>query len=383
MFLKQKRVGLRALIFGAAALLALLSAPSTALGSDAFLIKFNVVRYAADPGETNNLIVTAVPNRFDRSVVQIEDPGVSITPHGPCTAAPSLFPGVRCAGDPEFTFEVAATLGDLDDRFDGRLAGNRVMVGGGPGDDLLIGGLGDVLAGQGDDDTLRGGAGGDTLSGGDGWDIVDYSDRIDALSVSIPEPPAPSDASVGSTTFRDLPDSLVRPNGGMFRNQGPGNDGASDEWDDVQADVEEVSGGEAGDTLNGSSATNWFNGNAGADGLWGAGGTDVLLGHASNDYILGEDGNDLLDGGTGQDQLYGGAGNDTFSAQDGERDRIDCGTGVDAIFADPLDELANCSPPTTDAESGPTDPTPDPESGTPEPDARVCANKPHTPGCGP
>jgi Ca2+-binding RTX toxin-like protein len=377
----KKKIRLCALIC-AAGLLGLLAAASPALASNAFLIPSDVVRYAADPGEANDVTVTAVPNRFERNVVQIEDPGASITAHDPCTAEPSLFNGVRCLGDPELTAaEVAATLGDLDDRFDGRLAGDRAMVGGGPGDDLLIGGRGDVLAGQDGDDTLRGGPGGDTLSGGDGWDIADYSDRTVSLSVSIPEPPAPSAATVGSTRFIDLPDSLVRPLG--YRNLGPGNDGASDEWDDVQADVEEVSGGEAGDTLIGSSATNWFNGHAGADGLWGFGDTDVLLGHTSNDYIVGGEGNDLLDGGAGQDYLNGEGGNDTISAQDGERDRIDCGSGVDAVFADPIDEIANCSAPTTGAESGPTDPTPDPQSGTPEPDARVCLNKPHTPGCGP
>ena len=56
------------------------------------------------------------------------------------------------------------------------------------------------------------------------------------------------------------------------------NDGAAGEGDKVLADVENVVGGEVGDTIYGSSFTNV---------LWGGGG---------NDKLFGLDGADLLDG---------------------------------------------------------------------------------------
>ncbi len=37
------------------------------------------------------------------------------------------------------------------------------------------------------------------------------------------------------------------------------------------------------------------------------------------------------------DALVGGAGNDRFHVRDGERDLVDCGTGVDTVIADQFD----------------------------------------------
>jgi hypothetical protein len=91
------------------------------------------------------------------------------------------------------------------------------------------------------------------------------------------------------------------------------NDGAPGEHDDVQADVENVTGGTGGDALTGD---------AGANRIDGGGGDDVIT------------------GGAGPDTLIGGDGNDTIHARDGEVDTIECGSGADTVDADPADLLS-------------------------------------------
>ena len=41
------------------------------------------------------------------------------------------------------------------------------------------------------------------------------------------------------------------------------------------------------------------------------------------------------------DVLHGGNGNDTFRVRDGEQDTVDCGPGVDTVYADFKDVLTN------------------------------------------
>jgi RTX calcium-binding nonapeptide repeat (4 copies) len=91
------------------------------------------------------------------------------------------------------------------------------------------------------------------------------------------------------------------------------NDGAPGEHDDVQTDVENVTGG-AGD--------------------------DTLTGDAGANRIDGGGGNDVISGGPGQDTLVGGDGNDTIHARDGELDTIECGNGADTVDADPADVVS-------------------------------------------
>ena len=43
---------------------------------------------------------------------------------------------------------------------------------------------------------------------------------------------------------------------------------------------------------------------------------------------------------TSGDVLHGGPGNDTFRVRDGEQDTVDCGPGVDTVYADFKDVLA-------------------------------------------
>src|SRR5207247_409487 len=92
--------------------------------------------------------------------------------------------------------------------------------------------------------------GDDTLSGGAGTDTVTYASRTNPVT-----------ATLGTAS-------------------GNGEPGLS-ESDNLNADIENLTGGSAGDTLTGSSANNTLTGNGG---------------------------DDTLDGGTGNDNLVGGTG---------------------------------------------------------------------------
>jgi Ca2+-binding RTX toxin-like protein len=65
-----------------------------------------------------------------------------------------------------------------------------------------------------------------------------------------------------------------------------------------------------------------------------------MSGGASGDALFGDDGNDTLDGGSGRDFLSGGFGDDTVRAVDGEADVVDCGFGLDTVYADAVDMVS-------------------------------------------
>ncbi|GAB3435622.1 hypothetical protein GCM10027569_88040 [Flindersiella endophytica] len=158
---------------------------------------------------------------------------------------------------------------------------------GGPGNDTLDGAGGtDSLDGGPGNDTLLGGPGpvgtvpdNDLIFGGTGIDTVRYAGRVVPVTVNL--------------SF------------------GPG-DGAAGENDNVPDTVENVVGGNAGDTLIGSTLANRL---SGGDGI------DRLSGGAGADQLLGENGNDTLDGVdnvNGNDQVNGGQNTDTCTADVGD-----------------------------------------------------------------
>jgi Ca2+-binding RTX toxin-like protein len=100
---------------------------------------------------------------------------------------------------------------------------------------------------------------------------------------------------------------------------------AGKEGDDIAADVENVVGGTAGDTINASLS------NGVAHVLMGMAGDDTLTGGLLADYLYGGPGKDVLVGGAGADFLKGGDGNDTLRGGLGN-DNID-GAGVNCVAA--------------------------------------------------
>ena len=167
------------------------------------------------------------------------------------------------------------------------------------------------VPGQGDD-SVNGGEGPDSVfaeptvdgadffQGGNGLDTMSYVNRTRPVSVT------PGIATPGNT-FAD--------------------DGEAGERDKIAPDVEQLFGGQAGDTLK------------------------VRPGLTERVLLFGGDGIDTLEGAEGPDHLHGGAGGDTLLAKggddfvdaaDGEGDVIGCGIGSDTALIDNLDGFGSC-----------------------------------------
>ena len=222
---------------------------------------------------------------------------------------------VAAAGPPR----IVAEGGDGTDNLTGGDGPDSLC--GGPGNDTLNGGGGndrldfpcvvpqtdqtlggDILNGGAGDDQLNGGPAGsslepDKLFGGDGTDTADYSQRVAPLTITLDD---------------------VQ------------NDGEVGESDNVASDVENVTGGSAGDTLVGSGAPNALDGRAGDDVVMGGGADDTLAGGVGNDTLSGGDGGDTLTGADGDDALAGDDGNDSLSGGGGT-DALDGGAGGDTL----------------------------------------------------
>lgn len=200
--------------------------------------------------------------------------------------------------------------GELDD-----VQADVEVVLGGKGNDILIGSAAnETLEGGIGNDVLDGGLGGDVLIGGPGNDTVDYSSRTGDLIVTI-----------GNGSSDD------------------GESGLPGEQDNVNATVENVTGGSGNDTLIGGTGANvlrggpgndTLQGDAGNDKLYGDAGDDTLQGDAGNDKLYGADGSDVLDGGADLDSYTAGAGNDFLYNDDGVAETVNCGPGSDDAEVD-------------------------------------------------
>lgn len=156
-----------------------------------------------------------------------------------------------------------------------------------PTPDVIAGAGGrDVLAGGGGDDLFQsyaGRDGADDYHGGPGRDTIDYFGRSEPLAVSL--------------------DNVA-------------NDGERGEGDNVRSNVENISGGSAGDVLDSLGAFSRLEGRGGDDFLFGGFGPDTLI------------------GGPGVDSLDAGDGEDVVDSRDGQLDTVDCGTGADTLMRD-------------------------------------------------
>lgn len=156
--------------------------------------------------------------------------------------------------------EDLTTLGIADFRGTGNALHNTIT--GGKGNDILDGGLGnDILYGMDGNDTLTGGLGDDALYGGNGNDTASYVTATGPVNVNL-----------GT---------------GAAKGTGIGTD--------ALISIENVIGGNGGDTIGGNAVSNRLDGGLGADKINGAGGNDTVI------------------GGGGADILNGGAGIDTVS----------------------------------------------------------------------
>ena len=97
--------------------------------------------------------------------------------------------------------------------------------------------------------------------------------------------------------------------------------------------IENLTGSDHNDTLEGDGNPNVLKGGGGNDDLDGEGNVDKLYGGAGRDSLDGGAGNDMLNGGAGDDELTGGDDNDTFVFAPGDGDDVinDFNTGENMI----------------------------------------------------
>jgi hypothetical protein len=133
--------------------------------------------------------------------------------------------------------------------------------------------------------------------------------------------------------------------------------GTGDDKLTVYAQFDTVSGGDGFDTLNttggptGVTITLDGAANDGKPGqtqnigvdvehVVGLDGNDQIAGNANANTLDGGNGNDTLTTNGGNDTLNGGGNDDTLQAHDGDPDTVNCGTGTDHAFVDPVDMVA-------------------------------------------
>ena len=200
--------------------------------------------------------------------------------------------------------------------YDDALTGNDStnLLEGGAGADRLDGGEGD--------DLLEGGAGADRLNGGAGEDIVLYWSSDEAVTVDLKDGTGEGGEAEGDTLV-DIEHII----GSAYDDILTGNDNAN--W---------LEGGSGADRLDGGAGSDWAlywysdtgvtvklkdgrgqNGHAEGDMLFGIENItgsdygDILEGDSGANWLVGGLGDDHLDGGEGSDHLDGEAGEDTVS----------------------------------------------------------------------
>ncbi len=204
--------------------------------------------------------------------------------------------------------------------------------------------------------TIEGGAGNDTIVGSAGSnDTVSYSTAAGPVTVTLATPGlAQNTVNAGSDTLTG---------------------------------IENVTGGDSGDTLTGDGAANRLTGGAGDDTLAGSGGDDTLAGGAGTDRatysgagagvtvdlsntgaqitggagtdtlsgvedLTGSPQGDTLTGSSATNAIAGGNGDDDIRVADSGADQVDCGAGTDTATTDSQDSTVGCETVTLGGGSG-------------------------------
>ena len=226
----------------------------------------------------------------------------------------------------------ATSGGDVVDGRDG-----DDTLSGRDGEDELLGGPGaDHLDAGGHDDTLDGGEGPDQVDGDWGADALHGGPAADALYGGSGDDTLDGGTggdSIAGAGDDDTADYSTREGGVELSADGVANDGAAGEGDDIQDDVERLSGGDGDDRIAGGESANTLDGGGGSDTLDGGGGTDHVNGLAGDDVVRGGDARDALDGGAGADTLDGGPGGDSLRGGE-DRDRVDYSARTEAVRVD-------------------------------------------------
>jgi hypothetical protein len=312
-------------------------------------VRYAEIVYEAAPGERNDVTATAT-----RRSLSVADAGAPVTAgegcrqDGPNEASCAIASfneygsqiEVRAGdGDDSVTLvkppddildEIFAHGGDGADRLDttqagGRLygdAGDDVLVGGDPEDDLDGGAGDDTVSGGRGQDRLLGGAGSDALAGGPGGDRLTGDGYQDPPARDVMDGGSGSDQVEYGNRRQPVDVDLERTDG----NGAPGEN-------DTLAGFERLEGGAASDRLAGDGGPNVIEGQ-GLDQDVGLTRKqhDTVIGRGGDDRVIGSDGPDRLEGGDGDDLLFGAGGADSYSDGAGD-DRLDLSFGSEPVGA--------------------------------------------------
>jgi Ca2+-binding RTX toxin-like protein len=116
--------------------------------------------------------------------------------------------------------------------------------------------------------------------------------------------------------------------------------GAGDDVIDAVGGADQIAGGSGSDQIASGAGADAIEGGSGRDTILGGMGNDTINGGSGNDLLRGDQGNDRITGAPGRDTIFGGTGDDTIYARDSYRDSINCGPGLDIVYADKLDRVA-------------------------------------------
>ena len=257
--------------------------------------------------EANNLTVVVDGVTFVYTPAQVTAINVNGNDGNDTITVNSLLAGTALTadgGNGNDTIKVAATVT------------NAVTLLGGVGNDLLVGGAGDdILNGGVGNDWLNGGDGSDALTGGTGNDVYAFdnasTNQIDTVVELAGEG---TDLLNFSTLTTGVTADLTSITALATMSHRIIVGGTSDQ----AANLENITGGSANDTLIGNASNNVLTGNGGNDTLSGLGGSDQLDGGNGNDTLLGGVGSDVLTGGIGNDWLNGGDGSNILIGGQGD-----------------------------------------------------------------
>jgi Ca2+-binding RTX toxin-like protein len=300
------------------------------------------LHFVAASGEANDVSVTFGSSGFD-----VRDTGAPITPGAGCVAVTANL--VECSVEGEESTEIKAALGDGNDFLTVDVATAGGVLRGGDGKDRI----------RGSDDEysyerLLGGAGDDSLFGRGGNDILDGGTGSDDLSGGT----SCAAGTAGICTTNEDAVSYASRTGQIHATADglDSDDGRPQEDDTIMPDVERIIGGAGNDRLGGTTTNFTFGdniphlvgmtleGRGGNDRLVGGRAPDLLAGGPGDDLLRGGDRGDGLNGGGGGDRLIGQSGRDILRGQkgpdqllarDGQRDRVNGGSGSDKAAVDP------------------------------------------------
>jgi Ca2+-binding RTX toxin-like protein len=318
-------------------------------GTVTFTKSLGIIRYDADPGETNRVFVVT-----DLEGLHVLDLGAAVSAGAGCSS-PAPNEGF-CASTPEqlALYRVEVFAGDEDDYvdFSGGEYGLGLLVGG-SGEDLLIGGF--ARAGN----TYDGGSGADVFKG---RGTVDYSSRTNPVTVTLGDDLA-NDGEAGENDL--VPRTIGTVLGGegadtLTADRGPhdrttsnliGGDGNDRLTVTGGRTIDRLIGEGGADVLRAPGRNDFMDGGTGKDvltggdltqALWGGRGDDVLRGLDGKDRLIGQGGDDVLRPGSGKDSVSASHGDDTIYGRDGWRDVFDGGPGFDRARVDAgLDRLVS------------------------------------------